>query len=122
MRVQDVMTEDVQTISPTSAADAWELMRRGGFHHQREGILTFLRRGSLINLLSTPVKHARRTALPHARFQLFVDHGDGAAYRLRLPALRPQLAASAAGRRQQENDHGREHHQDPGTDGLQPAR
>ena len=34
MRVQDVMTEDVQTISPTSAAeDAWELMRRGGFHH-----------------------------------------------------------------------------------------
>jgi CBS domain-containing protein len=34
MRVQDVMTEDVQTIPPTSAAeDAWELMRRGGFHH-----------------------------------------------------------------------------------------
>jgi CBS domain-containing protein len=34
MRVQDVMTEDVQTISPTNAAeDAWELMRRGGFHH-----------------------------------------------------------------------------------------
>jgi CBS domain-containing protein len=34
MRVQDVMTEDVQTIAPTSAAeDAWELMRRGGFHH-----------------------------------------------------------------------------------------
>ena len=34
MRVQDVMTEDVKTISPTHAAeDAWELMRRGGFHH-----------------------------------------------------------------------------------------
>ena len=34
MRVQDVMTEAVQTIPPTSAAeDAWELMRRGGFHH-----------------------------------------------------------------------------------------
>jgi acetoin utilization protein AcuB len=28
------MTEHVQTISPTrSAEDAWELMRRGGFHH-----------------------------------------------------------------------------------------
>jgi CBS domain-containing protein len=34
MRVQDVMTEGVQTISPSTAAeDAWELMRRGGFHH-----------------------------------------------------------------------------------------
>jgi acetoin utilization protein AcuB len=34
MRVQDVMAENVQTISPTHAAeDAWELMRRGGFHH-----------------------------------------------------------------------------------------
>jgi acetoin utilization protein AcuB len=34
MRVQDVMTEDVQTIAPTSAAeDAWEMMRRHQFHH-----------------------------------------------------------------------------------------
>ena len=34
MRVQDVMTEHVQSISPTSAAeDAWELMRKGDFHH-----------------------------------------------------------------------------------------
>ena len=34
MRVQDVMTKDVQTIAPTNAAeDAWELMRRHGFHH-----------------------------------------------------------------------------------------
>jgi acetoin utilization protein AcuB len=34
MRVQDVMTEHVQTISPSSAAeDAWELMRRHDFHH-----------------------------------------------------------------------------------------
>ena len=34
MRVQDVMTEDVQTISPADAAeDAWELMRTHGFHH-----------------------------------------------------------------------------------------
>ena len=34
MRVQDVMTEDVQTISPAKAAeDAWELMRTHRFHH-----------------------------------------------------------------------------------------
>jgi len=34
MRVQDVMTEGVQTIAPTSSAeDAWELMRRNDFHH-----------------------------------------------------------------------------------------
>ena len=34
MRVQDVMTEDVQTISPGKAAeDAWELMRTHSLHH-----------------------------------------------------------------------------------------
>ena len=34
MRVQDVMSEDVKTIAPTSAAaDAWELMRQHQFHH-----------------------------------------------------------------------------------------
>ena len=34
MRVQDVMTEGVQTITPTDAAEnAWELMRRRRFHH-----------------------------------------------------------------------------------------
>jgi CBS domain-containing protein len=34
MRVQDVMTENVQTIAPTSSAeDAWELMRRNEFNH-----------------------------------------------------------------------------------------
>ena len=34
MRVQDVMTEDVQTIAPGNAAeDAWELMRTHSFHH-----------------------------------------------------------------------------------------
>ena len=34
MRVQDVMTEEVETISPANAAeDAWELMRTNGFHH-----------------------------------------------------------------------------------------
>ncbi len=34
MRVLDVMTKDVETISPANAAeDAWELMCRCGFHH-----------------------------------------------------------------------------------------
>jgi acetoin utilization protein AcuB len=34
MRVAEVMTKDVQTISPNSAAvDAWELMRRKAIHH-----------------------------------------------------------------------------------------
>jgi CBS domain-containing protein len=34
MRVAEVLTEDVQTISPDSAAvDAWESMRRKGIHH-----------------------------------------------------------------------------------------
>jgi CBS domain-containing protein len=74
MRVQDVMTEDVQTISPTRAAeDAWELMRRGGFHHvvvtrgsEVQGLLsdrdgggrfgTSVRRGRTVGeLMSTPV-------------------------------------------------------------------
>jgi len=34
MRVAEVMTTDVKTVSSrTSAADAWELMRRQGIHH-----------------------------------------------------------------------------------------
>ena len=34
MRVQDVMTADVETIAPTATADAaWERMRLSGFHH-----------------------------------------------------------------------------------------
>ena len=34
MRVTEVMTKDVQTISPnTAAVDAWELMRRKRIHH-----------------------------------------------------------------------------------------
>ena len=34
MRVAEVMTQGVQTISPDAAAvDAWELMRRKGIHH-----------------------------------------------------------------------------------------
>jgi len=34
MRIQDVMTEDVQTVSPGTAADeAWAVMRQKGIHH-----------------------------------------------------------------------------------------
>ena len=74
MRVQDVMTENVQTMSASSAAeDARELMRRGGFHHvvvtrgpQVAGILSdrdaggpqgeSVRRGRTVEeLMTTPV-------------------------------------------------------------------
>jgi CBS domain-containing protein len=80
MRVQDVMTEDVQTISPSSTAeDAWELMRRGGFHHvvvtrgsQLAGVLsdrdaggrqgTSMRRGRTVEeLMTRPVVTVGRT-------------------------------------------------------------
>ncbi len=72
MRVQDVMTEDVETISPANAAeDAWELMRTRGFHHvvvtrgsRVVGILsdrdaggrrgTTVRRGHTVGELMTP--------------------------------------------------------------------
>jgi CBS domain-containing protein len=34
MRVEEIMTERVATVTPTTAADdAWELMRQKGFHH-----------------------------------------------------------------------------------------
>lgn len=34
MRIQDVMTTGVRTISPgAAAADAWEIMQRNGIHH-----------------------------------------------------------------------------------------
>ena len=34
MRVQDVMTDAVRTVSPTMAAeDAWQLMQQAGIHH-----------------------------------------------------------------------------------------
>jgi CBS domain-containing protein len=58
MRVQDVMTEDVQTISPTSAVeDAWELMRRGGFHH-----VVVTRGGQVAGILSDRDAGGRRGA------------------------------------------------------------
>jgi len=62
MRVQDVMTEDVQTISSTNAAeDAWALKRRHGFHH------VVVTRGSrVVGVLSDrPVTAARRWTLKH---------------------------------------------------------
>jgi acetoin utilization protein AcuB len=48
MRVQDVMTEDVQTISPgNTAEDAWDLMRTRGFHH-----VVVTRGSSVVGVLS----------------------------------------------------------------------
>ena len=58
MRVQDVMTEDVQTISPGSAAeDAWELMRRNSFHH-----VVVTRGSSVVGILSDRDGGGRRGA------------------------------------------------------------
>ena len=58
MRVQDVMTEDVQTISPGNAAeDAWELMRRQSFHH-----VVVTRGSSVVGILSDRDCGGRRGA------------------------------------------------------------
>jgi acetoin utilization protein AcuB len=48
MRVQDIMTTGVQTVSPTTAAEtAWELMRTKGFHH-----LVVTRGSEIVGVLS----------------------------------------------------------------------
>jgi acetoin utilization protein AcuB len=48
MRVQDVMTKAVQTVSPaTSAEDAWNLMRTRGIHH-----LVVTESGQVVGVLS----------------------------------------------------------------------
>ena len=57
-----------------------------------------------------PIKHAALSPLPHAHYQLFFDYGDSAGYHHGLPVLRQQLAASAAGGRRKERDHGAPHH------------
>jgi acetoin utilization protein AcuB len=58
MRVQDVMTEDVKTIAPTSAAeDAWELMRRHQFHH-----VVVTRGSQVVGILSDRDAAGRRGA------------------------------------------------------------
>jgi hypothetical protein len=69
-----------------------------------------------------PIKHATPVAAPHEHYQLFVDYGDGAAYRDGLPALRQRLWDSPAASRHQEDSHDRDHHEDSRTGGLQPAR
>jgi CBS domain-containing protein len=49
MRVQDVMTEGVQTMAPDDPAEgAWELMRRHGFHH----IVVTSGSGAVVGILS----------------------------------------------------------------------
>jgi acetoin utilization protein AcuB len=49
MRVQDVMTEDVQTMGPDDPAEgAWELMRRHGFHH----VVVTSGSGAVVGILS----------------------------------------------------------------------
>ena len=38
-----------------------------------------------------PIRHARRTRHPHARYEAFADYGDAAGYRASLPSLRERL-------------------------------
>lgn len=38
-----------------------------------------------------PIRHARRINGPHLRYREFVDYGDAAGYKRRLPMLRDQL-------------------------------
>jgi CBS domain-containing protein len=58
MRVQDVMTEDVQTISPGNPAeDARELMRMQSFHH-----VVVTRASSVVGILSDRDAGGRRGA------------------------------------------------------------
>lgn len=49
MRVEDVMTANVRTMSPDdSAEDAWEMMRRHGFHH----VVVTSGSGAVVGILS----------------------------------------------------------------------
>jgi CBS domain-containing protein len=96
MRVQDVMTTPVRTLPPTSAADdAWEMMRRHGFHHVvvtrgsrvvgvlsdrdgggRQGAL--LRRGRAVEELMTPrVVTVEPTATVRKAANLMRGHSIG---------------------------------------------
>jgi CBS domain-containing protein len=98
MRVQDVMTEGVQTIAPTSAAeDAWELMRRNEFHHVvvtrgsrvvgllshrdaggRQGVM--VRRGRTVEeLMTRPVVTVEPTATVRKAANLMRGHSIGCA-------------------------------------------
>lgn len=58
MRVQDVMTQAVQTVSPgSSAQDAWELMRQRGIHH-----LVVVRSARVVGVLSERDTGGRQSA------------------------------------------------------------
>lgn len=59
LRVQDVMTRDVKTVSPDTGAEAaFELMRQKGFHH-----LVVTRKGDVVGLLSERDLGGRRRAV-----------------------------------------------------------
>lgn len=63
MRVAEVMTRDVQTVSPgTPAAEAWELMRRKGIHH-----LVVMSGSEVMGVLSDRDAGGRRGASVRAR-------------------------------------------------------
>lgn len=96
MRVQDVMTEGVQTIAPTSSAeDAWELMQRNDFHHvvvtrgsRVVGVLSHrdaggrqgevVRRGRTVEeLMTSPVVTVEPTATVRKAANLMRGHSIG---------------------------------------------
>jgi acetoin utilization protein AcuB len=96
MRVQDVMTEDVETIAPTSSADdAWELMRQHEIHHvvvtrgsRAVGLLshrdaggkqgTLVRRGRTVaELMTHPVVTVEPTATVRKAANLMRGHSIG---------------------------------------------
>lgn len=59
MRLQDVMTEEVRTITPTAAAeDAWNVMRLHRIHH-----LVVAREGRVVGILSERDTGGRRDAV-----------------------------------------------------------
>lgn len=45
-----------------------------------------------------PIKHARRLAQPHRRYPLFLDYGDGEAYRRELETMREGIRQEEASR------------------------
>jgi signal-transduction protein with cAMP-binding, CBS, and nucleotidyltransferase domain len=62
MRLQDVMTEQLRTISPTASADdAWNVMRLHGIHH-----LVVTKGGRAIGILSDRDTGSRRGAAVRA--------------------------------------------------------
>jgi hypothetical protein len=56
------------------------------------GVLTYAREvAAVTEQYWCPIKHDEPIPDPHEHYQLFLNYGDGAAYRRRLPGLRARL-------------------------------